>query len=413
MTDTRAAAPLVGSTGKLLLVIAALPLAWIAARAAVQAEYGTRKPTVAMAMWPADGRSLAAASRRRIVAADGQVDDEARALYRSALNRDPLLAEPVTMAGLDASAEGDLDRAEKLMRVARTRNPREAIARFWLLDHYMRTSRYPEGIAEAGAAMRLRPEARDAVLNVLAALVEIPAGRAALRDALVRSPYWRQGFFQAAATFDPDPGHALTLLQELPRNPDRETAQQEQRAVLLALLNKERYDTAYAAWREMVPPSYRGRIAPVFDGNFAGWPAPVPFNWNLPPGDDSTAVRIRSADLPTSNALEVRYFGSNPTLIAEQVTVVPPGPWRLSLQARRRSEGPVGGRLAMEVRCARGMTPLATLALDNLSSGLRSYATTFLVPADCPALRLRFTGTPGEVFSEVKAQVTAVALTRP
>lgn len=414
MSDAaRGMAPLVGPTGKLLLVLAAVPLAWIAARAGIQNEYGLRNPAVAMAAFPADGRSLAAASRRRIIAADGQVDAEARALYLSALSREPLLAEPVTMAGLDASAEGDLDKAEQLMRAARTRNPREAIARFWLLDHYMRTNRYPEGIAEAGAAIRLRPESREAVLNVLAALVEIPAGRAALRDALAQLPWWRQAFFQAAATFDPDPSNALTLLQELPRNPDRDAARQEQRSVLLALVEKGRYDLAYRAWQQMVPATYQGRIAPVYDGNFAGWPGPVPFNWNLVQDNDGTAQMVRAADLVTSSALDVRYFGSNATLLAEQVTVVPPGPWRLSLQARRRSSGPVGGRLVMDVRCARGMGRLATLPLDNLGANLRGYAADLVVPADCPALRLRLMGVPGDVFSEVEAQITAVALARP
>lgn len=414
MTDAgRGAAPLLGSTGKLLLVLGAIPLAWLAVRAGIQSEYGGRNPALAMAAWPADGRSLAAASRQRIVSADGQVDAQARALYRSALARDPLLAEPVTMAGLDASADGDLEQAERLMLVARTRNPREPIARFWLLDHYMRTGRYAEGIREAGAAMRLRGEAREAVLNVLAALVEIPAGRAALRDELVKRPWWRQAFFVATTTFDPNPVNALALLQSLPRNPDRDAARQEQRAVLLSLVNKERYDTAYAAWREMVPATYRSRIAPVYDGNFAGWPGPAPFNWNLVQSNDGTAQMIRAADLVTSSALDVRYFGSNTTLIAEQVTVVPPGPWRLSMQARRRSSGPVGGRLGMEVRCARGMSVLASLPLENLAGELRTYATNFAVPADCPALRLRLTGVPGDVFSEVEAQITGVALSRP
>lgn len=414
MTDAgRAAASPVGSTGKLILVLAALPLAWIAVRAGIQNEYALRNPALAMAAWPADGRSLAAASRRRIVAADGQVDDEARALYRSSLSRDPLLAEPMTMAGLDASAEGDLEQAEQLMRVARTRNPREPIARFWLLDHYMRTGRYVEGVGEAGAAMRLRPEAREAVLNVLAALVEIPAGRAALSDALARRPWWRQSFFQAAAGFDPNPANALTLLQALPRNPDRDAARLEQRAVLLALVNKDRYDTAYAAWRDMVPATFQSRIAPVYDGNFAGWPGPPPFNWQFAEGNDGTATPVRAADLATASALDVRYFGSNPALLAEQVAVVAPGPWRLSLQARRRSSGPIGGRLVMDVRCARGMDVMATLPLDNLGAGLRDYATTFAVPPTCPALRLRLTGLPGDVFSEVEAQITSVALARP
>lgn len=414
MTDAgRGAIPLVGPTGKLLVVLAAIPLAWVAVRAGIQNQYAVRNPALAMAAWPADGRSLATTSRRRIIEADGQVDAQARALYQSAIAREPLLAEPVTMAGLDASAEGDLDRAEQLMRAARTRNPREAIARFWLLDHYMRTGRYADGIAEAGAAMRLRPEAREAVLNVLAALVEIPAGRAALRGALVELPWWRQAFFQAAATFDPDPANALTLLQGLPRNADRDVARQEQRAVLLALVNKERYAPAYQAWRQMVPATYQSRIAPVYDGNFAGWPGPEPFNWNLPQGDDGTATIVRAADLATSSALSVRYFGSKPALLAEQITLLAPGPWRLSLQARRRSNGPVGGRLAMEVRCARGSAVLATLPLDNLGAGLRPYAANLIVPADCPAVRLRLTGLPGEVFSEVEAQVTGVALTRP
>jgi hypothetical protein len=68
-----------------------------------------------------------------------------------------------------------------------------------------------------------------------------------------------------------------------------------------------------------------------------------------------------------------------------------------------------GGRLSMEVRCANGAI-IATLPLDPLDTQLRTLSTPVNVAPGCEMLRVRLVGTPGEMFSEIEAQVTGVEL---
>ena len=157
--------------------------------------------------------------------------------------------------------------------------------------------------------------------------------------------------------------------------------------------------------------TYRARTQGIYDGNFGRWPGARPFNWRLAEDDIGTARMVTAGDLPQSTALDVRYFGSTSGVLAEQYVFAEPGNYKLQLAARRRTTGATGGRMSMEVRCVGGEV-IATLPLEPLDMQLRTMATPVAVPPGCQLLLVRLVGTPGEVFSEVEAQITAVALVR-
>lgn len=397
-----------GPRVRIALLTAALALGWVAARSAVQFELSDDAPQIAAGFWPADGTSLSALARLRVASASGDVDDETRALYRSALAREPLLADPLAVAGLDAANAGDGARAERLMLAARTRDPRLALVRFWLFDHLVRTGQYARALDEVGPAIRLQPTAITAVMTVLAAIAETPAGRTALAQKFATQPFWRTDFFRTAAnTTTPE-----TLLALLSGLPDASRALDEQRAVFQALIIAGDGLRAFQTWQSLLPASYRARAQGVYDGNFGQWPGAQPFNWVLTEDGTGTARMVTAADLPQASALDVRYFGSTPGVMAEQYVAAGPGAYRLQLAARSRSSGASGGQLGAEVRCVATGAILATLPLEALGPQLRAYAMPLQVPAGCDLLRVRITGTPGELFSEVEAQITGVALAR-
>jgi hypothetical protein len=390
------------------MLAGALVLSWIAVRAAIQSSFQDVAPQISAQTWPADGLTLAGLARLRVAAASGEVDDETRRLYRLALSREPLLADPLALAGLDAAAQGDEARAERLMMAARDRDPRSPLARFWLFDHLVRTGRIDSALNEVGPAIRLQPDAITAVMTVLAAIADTPDGQAALAHKLAARPFWRTAFFQTASTSS-SPEVLLALLAKSGRAPDRKAAVDEQRAVFQALINSGNGVRAFQTWQQLLPASYRPRAQGIYDGSFGGWPGAQPFNWILAESDIGTARRVTAGDLPQSTALDVRYFGSTSGVLAEQYVFAPPGSYRLQLAVRRRTSGATGGRLSMEVRCVNGEM-VASLPLEPLDMQLRTMAMPVMVPAGCELVRVRLVGTPGEVFSEVEAQITGVAL---
>lgn len=177
-------------------VVIALVLAgmWFSLRAAVVAQSDAVRPEASAWAVPRSGNALTALAAQRIVAQDGAIDPVARALIADAMARVPAAGQPLALAGLAASAEGDLPRATQLMETARRRAPRFPLARNWLLNEYARTARYDAALAEAGALMRLAPETRPQVYALIAAMAARADAAPAVRRALARQPDWAEPY---------------------------------------------------------------------------------------------------------------------------------------------------------------------------------------------------------------------------
>lgn len=393
---------------RIALLGAALVLAWVVARGTVQSALLSSAPQAAADFWPADGQSLAAIARDRLADNSGEIDEPTRKLFREALDRSPALASPLMLAALDAEQSGDARRAERLMIQAKARDPRSTITRFWLLDRYIRTGRYKLAFDEVGPALRLRRQSMTVVMTILATLANEPDAQAALAEKLATAPYWRTAFFQAASQ-ETDPDVLLSLLAASRKGTTDKNTRVEQKSVFLTLINADDGLRAYRAWQDMLPSRYRGRANGVYDGNFAGWPGAQPFNWIIEDSEIGISRMAPAADLPQGSALNVRYFGSTAGLLAEQYAHVEPGQYRLTAAARRQSQGATGGRLNLQIRCAPGDV-IGSVLLDPIDARLRRFSVPVTVGPGCDIVRIRILGLPGELFSEIEAQVTGVAL---
>jgi hypothetical protein len=393
---------------RIALLAAALVLAWIVARGTVQSALQSSAPQAAAAFWPANGESLAALARARLSDNSGEIDEPTRKLYREALDRSPALASPIMLAALDADQSGDAQRAERLMNQAKTRDPRSTITRFWLLDRYLQTGRYAQAFDEVGPALRLRRQSMTVVMTILATLANEPAAQAALAKKLATAPYWRTAFFQAASQ-ETEPDVLLSLLAASRKGTTDKNTQAEQRSVFLSLINADDGLRAYRAWKDMLPTRYRRRADGVYDSNFAGWPGAQPFNWIVEDSEIGISRMAPASDLAQGSALDVRYFGSTAGLLAEQYLHVEPGNYRLTASARQRSQGATGGRLNLQIRCAPGDV-IGSVLLDPIDARMRRFSVPVTIRPGCDIVRVRILGLPGELFSEIEAQVTAVAL---
>lgn len=182
------------TTLRVMLIALVLAGMWISLRAAIGTRHDAVQPEASAWAVPRSGNALATLAAQRIVAQDGAIDAPARALIADAMARTPAAGQPLALAGLAASAEGDLPRATQLMETARRRAPRFALARNWLLNEYARTARYDEALAEAGALMRLAPETRPQVYALIGAMAARADAAPAVRRALAREPDWAEPY---------------------------------------------------------------------------------------------------------------------------------------------------------------------------------------------------------------------------
>lgn len=180
--------------GRAVLILALAGTMGVSLRAAVTARFDTQQPERAVWAVPASGNAMTVLAAKTIIAKGGLVDAGARSLIARAMARTPAAGQPLALAGLAASAEGDLPRATRLMETARDRAPRVALARNWLLNEYVRTARYDAALSEAGVLMRLAPETRPQTYALIRAMTARADSAPAVARALARRPDWAEPY---------------------------------------------------------------------------------------------------------------------------------------------------------------------------------------------------------------------------
>jgi len=382
------AAPVVRTTRmRIAILLGLLLLGWATVRATALALFAEDRPRLAMVFEPAGAAALANAAQMRIVETGGTVDAVARAQAAAALRRAPRDAAPLILAGLAASADGAADRAQALMEAARARDPRAGIARYWLLDHYVRTGQGNAALAEVGPALRLRPGTRTAIFALVSAMAASPDMRGPVRAALARDPDWRESFFAMQATANVDPVVLVHLLASLPPPADAAARARERRVVLLAAVRAGAYAEAETLWQAARPATAR-ETGPVHDPMFRRPLADTPFDWTAP---DVVGMQAQTG----RDGLTVAYRGETPATVAQQLV---PGAGRYRLSARAT------GGVEVRLSCARDESPLVALPAGG-------DAVDATIPARCGAAWLRVVATPGDT-GIVNATIANVQLIR-
>jgi tetratricopeptide (TPR) repeat protein len=387
------------------VIAVALACSWLTVRNAAIRTYGETSPDTAAVFRPASAVALAAIAQRRFVASRGAADPETVRLTHAALRAYPAGALPLILAGLAASAHGEADRALRLMRMARARDPREAIARYWLLDHYIRGGEYDAGLDEIGPALRLRPEAGPAIFALLAGLNDLPGADDAVARALARDPDWRAAFFAARSVAGAQPLALLRLLRRIPPARDPSAAAAEQRSVLFAAVQSGAYDEAYAAWRRFLPASGSAKPGTVYDPTFRGLPGPEPFNWIIQRTGESRAI-MTPAGPSGPSGLDVSSFSTARTIVAEQYVTVS---GRQTLSVGVAAGAVPQGVTTARVACARNDATLVELPLVPGPVPRRGTAS-FTVPAVCGAVRVQIVASPGDTPGRTSVRITEVRI---
>lgn len=321
---------------------------------------------------------------------------------RQALERDPLSARAFSLLGQTALRQGDVPGTDALMSAASRRSLRDAPSQAWIFARGLERGDFAGGLSAYDVLMRRRPDLGGALSPlVFAAADRQPKARAALAQRLALAPSWRPAFLAgySRATTEPAAVHAVLVSLRTTAHPPTGP---EMRVYLDRLLRDRSYVAAYVAWAQHQPKAAGLAGVGVQDGGFESDPGLAPFGWQLSTADGASAER---AALPSGVGFGLRAAvsgGLARRTIAEQMIVLPTGDHELRGRAWLEN-GDADGRLIWTVQCEGAPRRVLATVEPVVRSRERwtAFKSTVVVPADCPAQRLRLETRPGSSLAPV------------
>lgn len=352
--------------------------------------------------WPSHPEVLKSQLMREVgeAAGSGQAPsvttlERVRQLARAA----PLYAEPYLIEGALAQRAGDYERAERLLRQARKRQPRSAAARYLLGDLYLRSGEAVPGLAEISALARLVPGGASILVPALAEFVQTGGSVAQVRSILSAYPELESALLSKLAEDPKNTDLIFALVQ--PRSGG--DVPEWQRKLITNLVNAGDFERAYSVWAELSGVQ-EGSSQGLFNPTFRRSGYPPPFNWEFA----STGGGVAE---PTNDGLHVLYFGRDDVVLARQLLLLPSG--RYTLAGEVTGELASGSSIAWTVTCAPAKQRLLDLALGKRAQDNTVVAGHFLIPREgCPAQWLELTGRGGEFPKPADFRVRRVQLAK-
>jgi hypothetical protein len=382
----------------ILVVVAGGLLAVQVVRTAAVTDDASRA-TLAVRLWPSHPAILvdrtmgeigarAARGQSLTPAILGQVDEIAR--------KAPLAPEPFLIKGALAQVQQRPGTAEQLFTAARARDPRSVAARYFLADRYLRSGRTGQALDEIAALSELFPQGTAGFGPALVPFAQSPGAVPQLRRLFRSSPQLEPVVLSSLAN---DAGHAelvLALWGRRTTGADPATAEWQAKLVN-TLVEQGQFANAYAVWRRVS--GLNDNRGTVFNPGFAKSTAPPPFNWSLAKGGGVV-------EPARGGRLQVIYFGRNDAILAEQLLLLSPGRYRLSMDL---PDPPgVGGEIAWTLTCVPGTEAFFRLPVERKGP----LAGSFSVPQGCAAQRLQLTATPGDFPQSQEFSIAKFSLTK-
>lgn len=382
----------------LLVAAAALLLAVQVVRDAAVAALAPLRPDQAARFWqghPAVEISGALAAIGGAAHDRRAVDPGAFREIDDAAAKSPLSPEPFLVSGVEAQTHGHGARAERAFGAAQWRDPRSLAAAYFLADHYFRSGRPLQGLAETAVLARLAPNGTAAVAPYVAAYAQDRSNWGEIRQLFKSQDGMENAVLTALAHNGRNADTILALASPAGKRADS--------AWLPILLNSLIADRNYARARDIwsrvgAPQASEGSL--VYDAGFAAPGAPPPFNWTL------TTSNVGLAERQPGGRLHALFYGNVDGVLAKQLVVLTPGTYRLAMNI-------VGSpahaeTLSWDVRCDRSAEPLANAAVADIAKA----GWTFTVPANCPAQWLELSGRSADVAQQADVTIGGLTLTR-
>jgi tetratricopeptide (TPR) repeat protein len=379
----------------IVAVAAAALLATQAVRNAAVASLAETRPLMAAGFWsthPSVEISLAMTGIAHAAHDRHAVPASTFPLMADAALKEPLAPEPYLVRGVQAQLAGDDLTAQRAFEAAQWRDPRSLPAAYFLADRYLRIGDVRRGLNEVAALARLSPNGAGLLAPYLAAYARSPANWPALRTMFRANPGLAHPAMVALAS-DIATVPAVLALADPGENPQRA---QWLPQLLNTLTDAGQYAKARAIWSR-ASRSIANEL--VHDASFNDKSAPPPFNWSL------TSSAVGLAERQPGGRLHVLFYGQEDGILASQLLLLQPGPYRLSLQLLG---DPVRAKaLNWSIWCDKASGPIASVTLDGAARGWR-----FDVPQGCTAQWLKLSGSSGDISQQVDTTIAALKLER-
>ncbi|MEO6582045.1 MAG: hypothetical protein ABIN68_04460 [Sphingomicrobium sp.] len=364
----------------LMIVLGGLLAAQVVRTAAVAGDPGS---ALALRMWPAHPVVLVNGTMAEIGSRAARGQSLTPAILRQVdqvASKSPLAPEPFLIKGALAQVEQNPARSEQLFAAARARDPRSVAARYFLADRYLRTGRTGLALAEIAALSDLFPQGMAGFGPALATFAATPGAVPQLRRLFHSSPQLEPIVLGVLAN-EPNNARLILTLWGRPAATVDPAGAEWQAKLINSLVDQGRFASAYAVWRRVA--GVKDSRGALFNPGFAKSTVPPPFNWAL--------ATIGGVVEPIAGGqLQVIYFGRSDAILAEQLVLLGPGRYELSMHI---SQPPgEGGEIGWSLACVPGKESLVRLPIDRKGR----LAIGFSVPQGCAAQRLRLTGTPGD-----------------
>ena len=323
--------------------------------------------------------------------------------------RQPLVALPYFIAAA-TRAPGAVENARVLNALALQRDPRLRPALAW---------RVTDRAQANDVAMTTAALIRLAVLSpedgpLWAAIAQIsadPAARKEIKAEIARGAAWRDPYLMTLSASNVDRSLVFEMLESAGKhapvtNVAPPPALDDRRAFLAQLINKRDYERAYLAWVQWLPAASQGAVGHVFDGDFKGAAALPPFAWELSDGAGGTAA------IAPASGLSIDYSGSDGTVLATQMVLLPPGRYRLVTQARFQpvSNENDAAPLTWTLVCVTGNIALNDLVVPLDSGAKRVAGAPFEVAAGCDAQTLSLKVNSTDFAKHLAGTIRSVAI---
>lgn len=361
-------------------------------------------PQRASAIVPWNGRIAALASRSLIEGrTEGERLEEAAAIARQALQREPTAVPAVAALGLVAQLQGDISSSARAFSLSERLSRRDIQTQLWAIENSVARGDLRGALKHYDIALRTSQHAPDLLFPVLATAVEDASVRSVIVETLTKRPSWSLLFVDYIASNGPDPIATGALFSDLMRHGFK-VSEGANTAVIYGLFSSGSLDKAWAYYAMV-----RGNVKytesrdPRFASNIM---SPSFFDW-MPVNDTGITASIEpgSAGGTFNFTIAPRTSGA----VLQQVQILPPGRYILDGHVVF-SDAADRDRPYWALEC-RGGPELGRLELPSTSAeGGARYHGIFVVPAGCPSQTLSLIARAASGFTDVAGRIDEARL---
>jgi hypothetical protein len=314
---------------------------------------------------------------------DEENADEAAAGARDALAYSPLSPGALTLLAQLSEHKGDRAKATALMQWASRVDQRSIDAQIWLLNQDIEEGRAEDALRRMDVLFRGQIWlVRERLVPQLAPILTSEAYQAGLIALLRTEPKWRTPFLAKLAASTKDFAGLRRLYTALSAT-DNPPTPAELGTFLTRLVNEKRFDDAYLAWTQSLPPERLSKLGYLYNARFQYTVNNLPFDWVFAPVEGALA---RAEIENGRRILDVDFFGGRVMFQhVSHLLSLPPGSYQFSGQERSQN---LQNERGLRWRIACVGTNSATLGTTELLVGenpWREFDVDFDVPADnCP-----------------------------